>query len=263
MGMSFRFYKTNKEIMDFNCKTEIHKIVFNHYIMRKANLHRLKGDLPDGQFKVTLRTAASDLNLSKSTIARLINEFEEKNIIETVDKSQKSGAYSVYQYVTIDNSKNMQKTETLYEANTRTEDEAIEISDFKGLSEVDETTCETKPETCDGTSNIENLNRELKINNIYSRVIDYLNKKTNKKFRSTTSKTRILILARLNDDFVEEDFYKVIDTKCEQWKDSPMEKYLRPETLFSNKFEGYLNEIGQVKCDDKEKITAYKIDFKY
>lgn len=261
--MSFKFYKTNKEVLDFNCKTEVHKIVFNHYIMRKVNLHRLKGDLPDGQFKITLRTAASDLNLSKSTIARLINEFEEKNIIDTVNKSQKCGAYSVYKYVTANNIKTMQKSETPVEATFGTEYEAIEISNFKGLAELDDTTCETKTETCGRTSNIENLNREFKINSIYSRVIDYLNKKTNKKFRSTTSKTRNLITARLNENFVEEDFYKVIDTKCEQWKDSTMEKYLRPETLFSNKFEGYLNEVGQSKMDDKEDIVAYKIDFKY
>ena len=29
-----------------------------------------------------------------------------------------------------------------------------------------------------------------------------------------------------------------------------MEKYLRPETLFSNKFEGYLNEVVDVELDE-------------
>ena len=32
--------------------------------------------------------------------------------------------------------------------------------------------------------------------------------------------------------------------KCEQWIGDPeMAQYLRPETLYSNKFEGYLNQI--------------------
>ena len=42
-----------------------------------------------------------------------------------------------------------------------------------------------------------------------------------------------------------DDFKKVIDVKSLEWnKDPKMCKYLRPETLFGNKFEGYLNEGG-------------------
>jgi hypothetical protein len=38
----------------------------------------------------------------------------------------------------------------------------------------------------------------------------------------------------------------VIDKKAKQWKDNPdMCKFLRPETLFGTKFEGYLNEQEQ------------------
>ena len=40
-----------------------------------------------------------------------------------------------------------------------------------------------------------------------------------------------------------DDFKKVIDKKCAEWKGGDMEKYLRPETLFKrSKFESYLNE---------------------
>ncbi len=78
--------------------------------------------------------------------------------------------------------------------------------------------------------------------NIYSRVIDYLNKKANTKYRATTKKTKDLIKARLNEGFVEEDFIKVIDNKVGEWINTDMEKYLRPETLFGTKFEGYLNQ---------------------
>lgn len=78
--------------------------------------------------------------------------------------------------------------------------------------------------------------------NIYSRVIDYLNKKANTKYRATTKKTKDLIKARLNEGFIEEDFIKVIDNKVGEWINTDMEKYLRPETLFGTKFEGYLNQ---------------------
>ena len=43
--------------------------------------------------------------------------------------------------------------------------------------------------------------------------------------------------------FTLDDFKQVIDIKSIQWiNDSKMKSYLRPETLFGTKFEGYLNE---------------------
>ncbi|MDU2290788.1 MAG: conserved phage C-terminal domain-containing protein [Clostridium celatum] len=78
--------------------------------------------------------------------------------------------------------------------------------------------------------------------NIYSQVIDYLNKKAETKYRSTTKKNKDLIKARLNEGFTKEDFIKVIDNKVKEWANTDMQKYLRPETLFGTKFEGYLNQ---------------------
>lgn len=78
--------------------------------------------------------------------------------------------------------------------------------------------------------------------NIYSRVIDYLNKKADTRYRSTTKKNKDLIKARINEGFTEDDFIKVIDNKVKEWANTDMQKYLRPETLFGTKFEGYLNQ---------------------
>jgi uncharacterized phage protein (TIGR02220 family) len=49
------------------------------------------------------------------------------------------------------------------------------------------------------------------------------------------------------DDLIQkgysfEDFKAVIDYKILKWKDTDYKRYLRPETLFGNKFEIYLNE---------------------
>lgn len=91
-------------------------------------------------------------------------------------------------------------------------------------------------------------------NNIYSRVIDYLNQKTSKNFKSSTKKTQNLIQARMNEGFEYKDFVTVIDTKTKEWKnDKQMNKYLRPETLFGTKFEGYLNETTtEQKQEEKD-----------
>jgi len=77
----------------------------------------------------------------------------------------------------------------------------------------------------------------------YLAIVSYLNNKCNTQFRSSTDKTRKLIKARFNEGFTYEDFVKVIDIKCSQWlMKADMKGFLRPETLFGTKFEGYLNE---------------------
>ena len=83
---------------------------------------------------------------------------------------------------------------------------------------------------------------------IYSRVIAHLNEAANTHYKSTTEKTKKLIRARLNDGFTEDDFISVIDKKCADWLGTEFEKFLRPETLFGNKFEGYLNARGNINA---------------
>ena len=65
-----------------------------------------------------------------------------------------------------------------------------------------------------------------------------------KGFSADTEKSQSLILSRLRDGFSVEDFFTVNEKKINSWKTDPnMCKFLRPETLYGNKFEGYLNEI--------------------
>ncbi len=106
----------------------------------------------------------------------------------------------------------------------------------------------------------ESKEKEKKDNKkIYVAVIDYLNKKTEKKFKATKGNIK-WIEARLNEGHTFEDFKKVIDIKTSQWKnDKVNNKYLRPETLFGNKFDGYLNEEVTPRGTDKiAGVEAYK-----
>ncbi|KZL93998.1 conserved phage C-terminal domain-containing protein [Clostridium magnum] len=84
--------------------------------------------------------------------------------------------------------------------------------------------------------------KSIKNNNIYSQVIDYLNKAAGTKYKASNRKTKQLIKARVNEGFSLGDFCKVIDNKASEWMNTNMEKYLRPQTLFGPKFEGYLNQ---------------------
>lgn len=85
----------------------------------------------------------------------------------------------------------------------------------------------------------EELKRE---NEEICNIVDYLNQKLGTKYQHSSKKTQDCIKARLHENFTEDDFYKVIDTKVEEWKGTKLAIYLRPETLFGNKFEGYLNQ---------------------
>ena len=82
-------------------------------------------------------------------------------------------------------------------------------------------------------------------NNIpYKAIVSYLNEKANTHFKHNTNETKRLIKARVNQGFDLKAFEYVIDVKCQEWLTNPnMVNYLRPQTLFGTKFEGYLNEV--------------------
>lgn len=95
----------------------------------------------------------------------------------------------------------------------------------------------------------------------YAEIIDYLNKKAGTHYRASSKATQRLIKARWNEGFKPEDFKKVIDVKTYEWlNDANMCKYLRPETLFGTKFEGYLNEQRPYKGQSphKEQTTDWE-----
>ena len=95
-------------------------------------------------------------------------------------------------------------------------------------------------------NNVTTLSKKKeKDNNIYSLVIDYLNKKANTNYRPTTKNTQSFINARVKEGYTVEDFKKVIDSKSKEWLNTDFEKYLRPATLFGTKFENYLNEANK------------------
>ena len=77
-------------------------------------------------------------------------------------------------------------------------------------------------------------------------VIDRLNKLAGTSYRASSNGTRSKIQARLNEGYTLNDFMTVIENKVRDWKNTDMAKYLRPETLFGNKFEGYLNQNKKI-----------------
>ena len=89
--------------------------------------------------------------------------------------------------------------------------------------------------------------------NTHEQIIDHLNHKLGAKYKSSSAKTRQFINARLNEGHTVAEFLAVIDKMTGEWGNTDMAKYLRPETLFGTKFEGYLNQkVGGRKVSANE-----------
>lgn len=89
----------------------------------------------------------------------------------------------------------------------------------------------------------------------YSEILDYLNKKTSRSFRNVEANKK-LIRTRWNEGYKLEDFKAVIDNMVINWSGKnfngvPAENYLQPKTLFSNKFDSYLNQAQIKSTSDK------------
>lgn len=90
----------------------------------------------------------------------------------------------------------------------------------------------------------------------YKKILDYLNQKTGKHYRNVPA-NQDLIRARWNDGYRFDDFIKVIDNKVADWKGTGVtfsggqlaENYLQPSTLFSRKFDKYLNQTVNTAND--------------
>lgn len=79
----------------------------------------------------------------------------------------------------------------------------------------------------------------------YGKIISYLNQKAGTKYQASSKFNQKFINARLGENYTVQDFMTVIDKKCNEWLGTDNEKYIRPETLFGNKFESYLNQTVQ------------------
>ena len=85
-------------------------------------------------------------------------------------------------------------------------------------------------------------------------VLSHLNEKTKSNFRGGKSFDRY-VSARANEGFTLEDFKKVIDIKAKEWLGTEYESYLRPETLFGNRMDSYLQQEKKTDVGDGFKFV--------
>ena len=213
--------------------------MINNYLIKDKNLKlKDKGmllvllSLPDN-WNFSVSGLETICNEAKNTINGILNNLEENGYLERKRIYEKNKIvdwqYDIYEIPKL-----------LYRKNEDIKNEYLQ----------------NEPQL---NTNKERTNKSITNNNkeIYKEIINYLNLKLNTHYKDTTPKTQSLINARLKEGFSVDDFKKVIDTKYDDWyRDKKMFTYLRPETLFSNKFENYLNQRKE-QGDSREEILKY------
>lgn len=79
-------------------------------------------------------------------------------------------------------------------------------------------------------------------NLLCKKIINYLNSQSYQEYNASDPDAIEIIKSKIAEGFIYDDFKRVIDTKCKEWLGTKFDLYLRPSTLFGNKFERYLNQ---------------------
>ncbi|MCG2449238.1 conserved phage C-terminal domain-containing protein [Staphylococcus epidermidis] len=183
-----------------------------------------------------------------------IKELEEIGYIQRNRKRDKSGRLNGYEYLVYEQPHHIRFSNVGKTVNGKT-------NNGKTVNGKSHTTNNNSTHN-DLNNNDDTYNDEIILSGDptaypYKDVIDYLNQQTGKNYKSTTKKNQTVIRARTDEGFSLDDFKRVIDNKVAEWKGTNMEKYLRPETLFGTKFEGYLNQELQLSRMDQLERMKY------
>lgn len=200
-----------------------------------------KSKRTDGFFYKTYGEWQEEIYLSEYQVRRSIKKLKELNVVETKLKKA-NGSPTLHYRVLMNNlSDSILKN--------------VQIGILRNLRNETEVSPETLTDDYTDNYNIDILSSKPDLIP-YSEIITYLNNKSGKSFK-VTQKWKDLIKARWNEGQRLDDFKKVIDVKTNQWlNNQEMNKYLRPATLFGNKFDDYLNEYRpQVNSSISDEIA--------
>ena len=180
----------------------------------------------------TPKMLADELGFEENTVQLALQALEQFNMVVTDHGYFTIAGWDEYQ--NIDGLEKIREQNRLRKAAQRERQKALPMSrDSHGT-------------VTDGHgTDIEQDKEKEEEKELYISIVAYLNQMAGTKYKATTPKTKTAIHARLSEGFTFEDFKTVIDKKCADWIGTEWEKFLRPETLFGTKFEGYLNAKSQ------------------
>lgn len=193
-----------------------------------------------GSFMTSRLKLADRWGWSVKKVDSYLNMLENEEMITTV-RTPKGTTLTIVNYedyqvwgATEDTTKDISKGTTEDTPKATTEETAEDIQNKNIKNNKNDK--ELKNENNDKNTDIYCLAERRK------EIVDYLNMVLGTRYKTSAKSTKTHIDARLREGYSVDDFKTVIDKKAKEWLGTDMEKYLRPETLFGNKFEGYLNQ---------------------
>lgn len=190
-----------------------------------------RGEVENGYFYSTVENVRDNTTLSEKKQRNAIKTLKDAGIVDVVVKG-----LPPKRYFKIDESALLAQLNASNDPKQHRQNSGYNTAKSADLIPPNRQTNKNNP-----NENKEKKNKNENIE-IYTRICSYLNEKAGTNYRPTRANTQRHIDARLAEGFTVDDFIKVIDVKCAEWSGTNMDKYLRPETLFGNKFENYLNQ---------------------
>lgn len=208
-----------------------------------------------GCYEISVKQIANDMGYSKDSIENLLKRFTDVHKVAEYDFDTKELFIRNWYKYNWNNSPKIEKP--LIEAirNVKSDkfrEELIEIYNSRDTVSIPYPYGIKSPVTVTVTDTVS-------VTDYIKEIINYLNDKLGTRFKPSNKDTQKHIRARLNEGFTVDDFKTVIDKKVLDWKETDMESYLRPSTLFGNKFEGYLNQKIIPKKKSKEESEQPKL----
>lgn len=198
-----------------------------------------------GCYEISIKNIANELGYNKDSVENLLKRFEEFHKVLKFSKETKEVLilnWSKYNWTTSE--KFRKPLEKEIENIKNTDFKAFLIGILNNGQKVDTDFIDThdKPIIVDNT--LDNIKE----------IVDYFNEKCGTNYKYSTKSNQEHIRARLKEGFTIDDFKIVIDSQYDKWhNDTKMREYLRPITLFCNKFESYLNNA---KSEKKSEIKV-------
>lgn len=199
-----------------------------------------------GCYEISIKQMSNDLGYSKDSVENLLKRFTEVHKVIEYDFETKELFIKHWYKYNWSNSPKLDKAilEVIkYVKTPKFKEELIDIYNSRDTVSIPYTygmdTSDTDTVSVSNTDTI-------------TEIINYLNNKLKTNYRVKNKVTQKHINARLDDGFTIDDFKTVIDKKYREWNGTDMQQYLRPETLFGTKFEGYLNAPEKQKAQNNQ-----------
>lgn len=209
-------------------------------VNHKDNKFMLGNELVEvkrGQTITSIRLLCERWNWSNTKVTKFLKMLETDEMLTVKSDTKKTvitiGNYDIYQ---------VQETE---ETTVKRHDNDSEA---------------TQKHTNKNDKNVKNEKEKIP----YKEIILYLNEKAGTKYKHSAQGNQKHISARWNDGYRLDDFKKVIDYCCTEWKGKIFangqkgDDYLQPSTLFNGKFDERLNKTP--KQEEKKLSIVSKID---